>query len=65
VVEEPTALAGDSLLPKPLSQQGDIESSEIEAVLKVCSFISHGMALGLNKARTATFIIPNPSFPPR
>ncbi|KAN0118483.1 hypothetical protein V8E52_005213 [Russula decolorans] len=34
VVEEPTALAGDSLLPKPLSQGGDIEPSKIEAVPK-------------------------------
>ncbi|KAI0272888.1 hypothetical protein BGY98DRAFT_1099725 [Russula aff. rugulosa BPL654] len=34
VVEEPTALAGDSLLPNPLSQRGDIESNRIEAVSK-------------------------------
>ncbi|KAF8495682.1 hypothetical protein F5888DRAFT_533368 [Russula emetica] len=32
VVEEPTTLAEDSLLPKPLSQRGDIESSKVEAV---------------------------------
>jgi len=31
-VEEPTTLAEDSLLPKPLSQRGDIESSKVEAV---------------------------------
>jgi len=34
VLEEPTALAGESLLPEPSPQQRDIESSEIEAVLK-------------------------------
>ncbi len=46
-MEEPTALIGDPLLPKPLSRRGGIESSEIEAVPKVCSFIYHGMAVDL------------------
>lgn len=34
VVEEPTAFVGDSLLPKPLSEREDIESSKIKAVSK-------------------------------
>jgi hypothetical protein len=34
-VEEPTALTGDFLLPRPSPQHREIESSEIEAVPKI------------------------------
>ena len=50
MVEEPTALVGDCLLPKHLSQQGDIESSNLEVVPKVCSFYLSSDGLGLIKA---------------
>ena len=49
-MEEPTTLAGDSSLPKPLSQRGDIESSKIEAVTEVCLFYLSWDGPGLNKA---------------
>lgn len=66
MVEEATAFTGDSLLSKPLPEQKDAESSEIEAVPKVYSFYLSGRPWGLTKLpRTATFIIPHPFFPPR